>query len=47
MYKFVDHSEVLSSKQKKNEIKFRLPDAGTAYENVCNVIEYSSNKYFA
>ena len=25
----------------------RLPDAGTTYENVCNVIEYSSNKYFA
>jgi hypothetical protein len=24
-----------------------LPDAGTKYENVCNVIEYSSNKYFA
>jgi hypothetical protein len=22
-----------------------LPDAGTTYENVCNVIEYSSNKY--
>jgi hypothetical protein len=25
----------------------RLPDAGTTYENVCNVIEHSSNKYFA
>jgi hypothetical protein len=24
-----------------------LPDAGTTYENVCNVIEYSPNKYFA
>ena len=25
----------------------RLPDAGTTYENVFNVIAYSSNKYFA
>jgi hypothetical protein len=24
-----------------------LPDAGTTYEKICNVIEYSSNKYFA
>ena len=28
-------------------LESRLPDAGTTYENVCNVIEYSSNKYFA
>ena len=27
-------------------LESRLPDAGTTYENVCNVIEYSSNKYF-
>ena len=25
----------------------RLSDAGITYVNVCNVIEYSSNKYFA
>jgi hypothetical protein len=28
-------------------LESRLPDAGTTYENVCNVIEYTSNKYFA
>jgi hypothetical protein len=44
MYKFVGPSEVISSKQ---PLESRLPDAGTTYENVCNIIEYSSNKYFA
>ena len=28
-------------------LESRLPDAGTTYKNVCNVIEYSSNKCFA
>jgi hypothetical protein len=41
MYKFVGPSEVISSKQIKTEIKL------DTYENVCNVIEYSSNKCFA
>jgi hypothetical protein len=31
----------------KKPLESILPDAGTTYANVCNVIEYSSNKYFA
>ena len=25
----------------------RLPEASTTYENVCNIIDYSSNRYFS